>query len=188
MSGNGEINRGGNVVGREARTVSLAKYNDQRKELEKLRSKQGSWITGERKMAAELDRLSAKLRRTEDALKRKKIYRGRNKTKTCEFDEDEHAMNKDIGLFIQQTVFPNTKFLHSTWSEYAPEVERSFFSKIKSEVVIFPGDIEESVFWVDKVVPIVNKKICETRANITSTIRQGYIRKCVADIVLVNGC
>ena len=120
--------------------------------------------------------LLTRVRKTEEAIKRKKIYRGRNKTKVSGFDTDEHAINATIGTFVRMMVYPKTKFLHSSWLEFAPENETSFFYKLQSELQ-FPNNIGMDLFWVDKVVPIVNKKLCETRANIAAAVRSGYIRK-----------
>ena len=148
--------------------VNRDEYNRERQELEELR-------VLKRKLEDEKVVLLTRVRRTEDALKRKKIYRGRNKTRVSGYDVDEHGMNESVGTFVRMMVYPKTKFLHSSWSEYAPDTETSFFYKIRDELE-FPKELDPEIFWGDKVVPIVNKKLCETRANIAAVARNGYIR------------
>ena len=171
--------RGGTVRANSDKNVRVNsdKYNQLKRELGELRLLKRKWE--EEKMS-----LWSRVRKTEDALKRKKIYRGRNNTKVSGFDQDEHAMNMTIGTFVRMNVFPKTKFLHSSWSEFAPEAESSFFYKLHDELQ-FPNDIGAEVFWTDKVVPIVNKKLCETRANIASVVRSGYIRMFKRDLTRI---
>ena len=161
---------------KDVRTVLADKYNRTRSELKSMRATRDELVQAQKAWELERQELLDRVSKTEDELSRKKIYRGRNKTKVSNFDSDEHASNKVITKFIRQQIFPNVKFLHPSWTDYAPEVETSFFYRLHEELT-FPGELGEECFWWNKVVPIVNKKICETRSNISQACRNGYLRR-----------
>lgn len=71
---------------------------------------------------------------------------------------------------------PKIKFLHLSWSTFQPDISRSFSARILGKLIL-PPNMEKTIYWSERVVPLplVNKKICETRANISGAIRQGYL-------------
>lgn len=156
------------------KVMSADRWNVIKQEIVTLRKTNGELVKNEKKLRAERDKLEVRLRKTEETLKKRKVYRGRNMMRVSLFDEDDHACNKVIAGFIRNEVFPKTKFLHSSWSQYNPENTKSFFSRLSGKLS-FPPNLDRSIFWQDKIVPLVNKKICETRANISGSVRQGYL-------------
>ena len=166
--------RDANMV--DSRMVTANKYNKARSENKRLKAMREEWNKKEKRWEDDKKRLMERVRRTEDELARKKVYRGRNKTKVADFDCDEHECNKVITHFIRRQVFPKTKFLHSSWSDWAPTVRTSFCYSLKKQLA-FPGELKEELFWWTKVVPICNKKICETRSGFSQACRQGYLRE-----------
>lgn len=175
MSGT-ESSSAGRGSGREIRTVTAEKWNRMKSDLRSVKEKKDELVQAQLAWEKERQGLLDRVSKTEEEMKRKKIYRGRNKTKVANFDNDEHASNKVITRFIRRQVFPNIKFLHPSWTDYAPNVETSFFYKLRGHLT-FPEELGEEFFWNNKIVPIVNKKICETRSNISQACRNGYLRR-----------
>ena len=172
MSGTESSNGGGGET--TTRIVTAEKWKRHRTELRTLRRLKEEMIAKEKQWEKEREKLESSVRSAKDELLRSKVYKGRNMMRVSTFDEDDHACSKVIAAFIRETVFPRTKFLHSSWSDYAPDNQDSFFFSLR-EKLKFPRGVSEESFWVNRIVPLVNKKICETRANIAGAVRQGYL-------------
>lgn len=97
-------------------------------------------------------------------------FHGRNKMNKKEFDGYDHANSAHISHFLKNKFLPHHKFPHSSWIEYAPDDEGSFFCKIRDEVDFPQEGVLQSVFWDDNMVPMVNKKLIEWRSNANSGV------------------
>lgn len=91
-------------------------------------------------------------------------FHGRNKMSKSSFDGYDHANVSSISNLLKFVVLPHLKFLHESWTQYAPDDRNSFSFRLCREVD-FPEDCLKSVFWEDSLVPLTNKKLIDWRSN-----------------------
>ena len=118
-------------------------------------------------------RWEVKVEKLYNVVKCQKKSRGRNKTKTSNFDGYEHANNSVIAVFCRTMIFPNYKFIEESSFDYTPDVENSLCHTLLQELD-FPEDCDREHYWYDSILPILNKKICEIRSNSSGGVKYKY--------------
>ena len=165
-------------------SVQRDKYNEVRSEVLKLTQEKAEIMDRWREDSAEKSEQLASARkeveRLAEKVKSSRSYHGRNKMTTKEFNRYEHANSEMIAKYTREQVFPHLKFLHKSWSAYLPLDPRSFYCKINVEVGLdAPPDVDPEIFWNESTVPLMNKKICETRSNVNTGHKNQYKGKVV---------
>jgi hypothetical protein len=72
--------------------------------------------------------------------------------------------------------FPHQKFLHPSWKVYSVKDKSRLSYKCNKEIDV-PVLEDGEFYWMNKTVPMINKKYCEIRANINSSIKVEYFRE-----------
>ena len=101
---------------------------------------------------------------------------GSNTISKKNFTTYDHATNDNLKNFIKFQMMPHHKFWHSSWSKFAPDDPYSFYCKVQDEFAI-PEDAVRCVYWRDKQVPQVSKKVTDWRSNATKHSRTAYYGK-----------
>ena len=107
------------------------------------------------------------------------IQRGCNTVSWDGFDKHDHANSEILSNFCKKQLFPHYKFLYKSWKEYNPMNKGSLYSNIYQEIDL-PDHVRQNpseryYFWMNKMVPMISKKYCEIRANITDKIKKKYL-------------
>ena len=96
---------------------------------------------------------------------------GRNAIKRSEMDSYKKVNLDSITTFLKWTLIPNVKFQHQNWWHYKPNERRSLFRRISSEVD-WPEDCHFQHYWLNHIVPLINKKFIDYRSNATTAMRE----------------
>ncbi len=104
------------------------------------------------------------------------VHRGWNTLQTKEFDSYDHTNQNVISQFCKNKLFRHRKFLHPSWKIYSEKDKTSLSYKCKEEIDVTVKEDGE-FYWANKIVPMINKKYCEIRANINSGIKLEYFGK-----------
>ncbi len=108
----------------------------------------------------------------------REVHRGWNSIKKSKYDQNNHASSNIIANFCKKRVFPHHKFLHKSWKTYAPANKTSLYYKccdeidIRRQVEADPAKME--YFWLNKTVPMINKKYCKIRSNFNAVAGGEY--------------
>jgi hypothetical protein len=70
-------------------------------------------------------------------------------------------------------LFSHHKFLHPSWKDYSPSDKKSLCYKCNEEIDV-PVTEDGDFFWINKTVPMINKKYSGIRANINLNIKGEY--------------
>jgi hypothetical protein len=108
----------------------------------------------------------------------REVHRGWNSIKNSKYNQKDHANSDIIASFCKKRVFPHHKFLHKSWKTYALANKTSLYYKCCDEIII-PRQVEADLakmeyFWLNKTVPMINKKYCKIRANFNAAARGDY--------------
>ena len=134
-------------------------------------------LQGEKeRIKGELDQCLERMRKLQRQLLNGDVHRGRNTLQTKEFDSYDHTNQNVISQFCKNKLFPLQKFLHRSWKVYSEKDKTSLSYKCKEEIDI-PILEDNEFYWMNKIVPMINKKYCEIRANINSGIKSEYFGK-----------
>jgi hypothetical protein len=108
----------------------------------------------------------------------REVHRGRNSIKKSEYDQNDHLNSDIVANFCKKKVFPHHKFLHESWKTYAPADKTSLYYKCCKEMdiprLVRADPAEMEYFWINKTVPMINKKYCEIRANFNAAAKGEY--------------
>ena len=161
------------------------KYNEIRNQVLKLTQEKEEimerWRDDSRAKSEEIATARKEVERLAEKVRSSRTYHGRNKMMATEFNRYEHANSEMIAKYTREQIFPHLKFLHRSWSAYLPEDKRSFYCKIKVEVGLdAPADVDLESFWNGSTVPLFNKKLCETRSNVNTGVKNQYLGKVAA--------
>ncbi len=104
------------------------------------------------------------------------VYRGCNTFGWGGFDGYDHVNSEIISKFCKKQLFPHHKFVHKSWKDYNLTNKGSLYSKIHQEIDL-PDYVRQNpskgeYFWMNKMVPMINKKYWEIRANVTAKIKE----------------
>ena len=131
-------------------------------------------LEGENKhLKHELKECNERMRKLQQQLLNGDVHRGRNTLQTKEFDSYDHTNMHIISKFCKNKLFPHQKFLHSSWKIYSEKDKTSLSYKCKEEIDV-PVNEDGEFYWTNKIVPMINKKYCEIRANINAVIKLEY--------------
>jgi len=125
------------------------------------------------KLKGEIIVYQAKMKKLQQQLLNGDVHRGRNTLRTSEFDSYDHTNQDIISQFCKNKLFPQQKFLHTSWKVYSEKDKTSLSYKCKEEIDI-PILEDNEFYWMNKIVPMINKKYCEIRANINACIKVEY--------------
>ncbi len=125
------------------------------------------------KLKGDIEEYHAKMRKLQWQLMNGDIHRGRNTLQTSDFDLYDISNQDIISRFCKNKLFSHYKFLHPLWKDYSPSDKNSLCYKCNKEIDIQVTE-EGEFFWINKTVPMINKKYCEIRANINSSITGEY--------------
>ena len=118
------------------------------------------------------------------------VQHGRNTVSWGRFTKYDHANSEIISNFCKKQLFPHYKFLHELWKEYKPTDKGSLYYKIHLEInlpeYVKQNPPERGYFWMNKTVPLVNKKYCKIRANITAKIKEQYLGKYALELRAIH--
>jgi hypothetical protein len=131
---------------------------------------ENEWLKGE------LNECLERMRKLQGQLLNGDVHRGRNTLQTKEFDSYDHTNQNVISQFCKNKLFPHQKFLHPSWKIYSEKDKTSLSYKCKEEIDV-PINEDGEFYWANKIVPMINKKYCEIRANINSGIKLEYFGK-----------
>ncbi len=131
----------------------------------------------------QVDSCHQQIEKLQGQLLNRDVHRGCNTVSWGGFDKYDHANSEIVSNSCKKQLFPHFKFLHKSWKEYNPTDKGSLYSKINQEIDL-PDHVrqnpsEREYFWMNKTVPMINKKYCKIRANITAKITEQYLGKCV---------
>jgi hypothetical protein len=108
-------------------------------------------------------------------------YCGRNSThisKLVSWGNDDSANNEVVTQFCKNKLFLHYKFLHQGWLEYSTDNTSSLCYKI-FKIIKIPITVTTSVdkefYWKTKILPMINKKLCEMRSNFNSAVKEKYL-------------
>jgi hypothetical protein len=124
-------------------------------------------------LKGELKECLERMRKLQRQLLNGDVHRGRNTLQTKEFDSYDHTNQDVISQFCKNKLFPHQKFLHPSWKIYNETDKTSLSYKCKEEIDV-PVNENGEFYWANKIVPMINKKYCEIRANINSGIKLEY--------------
>jgi hypothetical protein len=108
----------------------------------------------------------------------REVHRGQNSIKKSKYNQNDHANSDIIANFCKKRVFPHHKFLYKSWKTYAPANKTSLYYKCCDEINI-PRQVEADpaemeYFWLNKTVPMINKKYYKICANFNAAARGEY--------------
>ncbi len=108
----------------------------------------------------------------------REVHCGRNSIKKSKYNQNNHANSDSIANFCKKKVFPHHKFLHESWKTYDPTNKTSLYYKCCEEIDI-PRQVEADLtkmkyFWLNKTVPMINKKYCKIHENFNVAARGEY--------------
>ena len=98
---------------------------------------------------------------------------GRNNVTRHEWGRRDHCNCKNISDFCKNNLFPRFKFLPHKWKKWTPKEEGTLCMRMMNLVQV-PRECSGEVYWIERIVPIVNKKYVEMRSNLNSAIRKIY--------------
>ena len=98
---------------------------------------------------------------------------GRNNVTRHEWGRRDHCNCKNISDFCKNNLFPRFKFLPHKWKKWTPKEEGTLCMRMMNLVQV-PKECSGEVYWIERIVPIVNKKYVEMRSNLNSAIRKIY--------------
>jgi hypothetical protein len=143
-----------------------------------------------RDMTTELKELKAKLTTYEVEVGRLQAkimqgdsYCGRNSThfsKSVSWGSNDGANNEVVTQFCKNKLFLHYKFLHQGWLQYSADDTLSLCYKI-FKIIEVPLTVttlmDKEFYWKTKILPMINKKLCEMRSNFNSAIKERYLGK-----------
>lgn len=134
-------------------------------------------LQGEKeRIKGELDQCLDRMRKLQRQLLNGDVHHGRNYLQNKDFDSYDHTNQNIISQFCKNKLFPHQKFLHPSWKIYSEMDKTSLSYKIGEEIDV-PIHEDREFYWTNKIVPMINKKYCEIRANINSGIKLEYFCK-----------
>ena len=125
------------------------------------------------RLKGELKECLERMRKLQRQVMNGDVYQGRNMLLTKEFDSYDHTNQDIISQFCKNKLFPHQKFLHPSWKVYSDKDKSSLSYKCNEEIDV-PVLEDGEFYWTNKIVPMINKKYCEIRANINSGIKVEY--------------
>jgi hypothetical protein len=125
------------------------------------------------KLKGDVAECQAKMRKLQQQLMNGDVHQGRNTLRTSDYDSYDHLNQGIIARFCKNKLFPHQKFLHPLWKVYSASDKNSLSYKCNEEIDI-PVTEDGEFYWMNKTVPTINKKYCEIRANINSSIKGEY--------------
>ncbi len=125
------------------------------------------------KLEGDIEECSAKMGKLQQQLMNEDIHRERNTLRTCDFDLFDHSNQDIITRFCKNKLFSHHKFLHPLWKDYSLSDKSSLCYKCNKEINV-PVTEGGEFFWMNKTVPMINKKYCKIRANININIKGEY--------------
>jgi hypothetical protein len=139
-------------------------------------------------MTVEIKELKAKLTtyEVEVGSLRAKIIRGDNKygrnnthiSKLVSWGNNDGANTKVVTQFCKSKLFLHYKFLHQGWLEYSTEDTLSLCYKIFKIIevpITVTTEVDKEFHWKTKILPMINKKLCEMRSNFNSALKERYL-------------
>ena len=106
------------------------------------------------------------------------LFGGRNTVKRTALDSYAKVNLDNVATFLKWCILPFIKFLPDRWYEYSPGDRRSLYYRMLKEID-FPQDCHIQHYWQTKVVPLINKKLCDYRSNATSMMRDQSLSECL---------
>ena len=131
-------------------------------------------LQGENKrLKGELKECLERMRKLQRQVMNGDVHRGRNRLQTREFNLYDHTNQDIISQFCKNKLFSHQKFLHPSWKVYSDKDKSSLSYKCNEEIDV-PVLEDGEFYWMNKIVPMINKKYCKIRANINSGIKVEY--------------
>jgi hypothetical protein len=124
------------------------------------------------KLKGDIEERRSKMRKLQQQLMNGDVHRGRNTLRTSDYDSYDHLNQDIITRFCKNKLFPHQKFPHPSWKISASD-KNSLSYKCNKEIDI-PVTEDGEFYWMNKTVPMINKKYCKIRANINSNIKGEY--------------
>ncbi len=125
------------------------------------------------KLKGDIEECQAKMRKLQQQLMNGDVHRGRNTLRTSDYNSYNHLNQDIIARFCKNKLFPHQIFLHPSWKVYSASDMNSLSYKCNKEIDI-PVTEDGEFYWMNKTVPMINKKYCKIRANINSSIKGEY--------------
>jgi hypothetical protein len=154
---------------RTSTRISKLAIKDMTTEIKELKAKLTTY-------EVEVGRLRAKIMRGDN-------YCGRNSThlsKSISWGCDDGSNNEVVTQFCKNKLFPHYKFLHQGWLEFSADDPLSLCYKI-FKIIEVPLTVttlmDKEFYWKTKILPMINKKLCEMRSNFNSAIKERYLGK-----------
>jgi hypothetical protein len=126
------------------------------------------------------------IKKLQHQLQNRDVHRGCNTVSWDGFDKYDHANSEIISNICKEQLYPHYKFLHKSWKEYNSTNKGGLYSKIHQEIdlpdYVRQNQSEQDFFWMNKMLPMINKMYCEIRANGTAKIKEQYLGKCAIRI------
>jgi hypothetical protein len=132
------------------------------------------------KLKGDIEECRAKMRKLQQQLMNGDVHQVRNTLQTSDYDSYDYLNQDIIARFCKNKLFPHQKFPHPSWKVYSANNKNSLSYKCNKEIDI-PVTEDGEFYWMNKTVPMINKKYCKIRANINSSIKGEYFGKYYLD-------
>ena len=105
-------------------------------------------------------------------------HTGRNTIKRTAMDSYEKVNLDNVATMLKYCILPFCKFFPERWYTYSPGDPRSLYSRMVKEID-YPQDCHVQHYWLNRVVPLINKKLIDYRSNATSMMRDQSLSECL---------
>ena len=130
------------------------------------------WLDEQDKLADLAKHFKARALHSEYLVKTNSLYHGRNKVTRAGFQGYDHGNAVKIRDKIRE-LWVERKFINPKKLVYAPDDPDSFYSEM-TEGLDLPDHIPRKQYWTEKVIPIANKYMGDTRSNTNSATKKSY--------------
>ena len=126
--------------------VPRAAHNKLRATATKLHKDKGKLIEECMRMTKHIEDLEAKNEGLEHSMRTAKMCVGRNQIKRGNYTGTQLVNADIVGKLLRRKVFHKIKFLHSSWSKFAPNDPNSFYRKIIVYLDVPEGVVSLEIF------------------------------------------
>lgn len=104
--------------------------------------------------------------------------KGRNTIKRMDMDSYAKVNLDNVATTLKWCILPFCKFFPERWYIFSPGDPRSLYCRMAQDID-YPGDTHAEHYWLNKVVPLINKKLIDYRSNASSMMRDQSLSECL---------
>ena len=140
------------------------------------------WLDEQDKLADLAKHYKSRAIHSEYLVKTNTVYHGRNKVTQASFQGYDHCNAIKIRDKMKE-LWEVRKFINPKKLVYAPDDPDSFYNEM-TEGLDLPDHIPRKQYWTEKVIPIANKYMGDTRSNTNSATKNSYFGEMFIEFVL----